>query len=307
MERSPESGMGARIDGRTVVRSALIGLAMTAEVMALQFARGRLIVHDAPPSPGRLIAVSACYLAANFAYALGFFLFADRLPGESWAGKALRYAIMVFMAVWFSGLVAMMALDFEGGFDLLSAAKVKVYWMALCDTFNLFAGAFLIWLAVRWGRPAVRAEARITANLAARMAAGAVMLPPLAMAGFYAMTLVLPSGFDLSGSRAAAFYFFIFAPLAVSGAGAALFQEALGRASGGGIAARAIRSFIPVFTLYWLTNDVFIPFLGFTWRSLADFLPAAAVALFLTLLALEAISRVQTRPEYADSTIVKEA
>ena len=46
-----------------------------------------------------------------------------------------------------------------------------------------------------------------------------MLLPALCAVFFYLATLALPTGFDLSGVGIQVFYFFILAPLTISGAG----------------------------------------------------------------------------------------
>lgn len=163
--------------------------------------------------------------------------------------------------------------------------------MALCDCFNFLVGGLLLGLIARRDEPAAPVVGPFTANLAVRIATGALLLPVLCAGIFFFTTLALPSGFDLSGEKASMFYVFLFAPLAISGAGTALFHDALRSAPGSSIVAESFKVCLILFSMYWVANATFVLFFGFTWQVFVDFLVAMAVSLYLTVVTLEMTAR----------------
>ena len=282
------------ITKKTLARSALVGLFLTIEGMVFQTAKSSLILHLGPPRLGDVIGCTVCYLLAGFAFALGFFAFSERLPGRTWIGKGLRYSAVILVAVWISGFINLFAIDFEGGWRLFTPARIEDLWMAVADCLNFMIGGLVLGLIARKDGPAAPVLAPFTANLAARIGAGAVLLPNLC-AGFFALVaLLLPTGFDLSGERVKLFYVFLFVPLAVSGAGTALFHDAL-RIEPRTAAGTSGRTCLILFFAYWVPNVLFVLFLGFTWQTVVGFLVAMAAALYVTMLALETMARARPR------------
>ena len=282
-----------RITTKAIVRSVLVALFMTVEGMTLQVVESVLVQHSGPPAPGRLVGLIVCYLAAAFTYALGFFLLLERLPGRSSVGKGLRYAGVVLTAVWISGFINLAAVDFQGGWNLLSPLKVDAFWMGVVDCANFLMGGLVLGLMTRKEWHAML-PAPFTANLAARIAAGAVLLPALCAGVFHSVERVLPGGLDLSGERRSVFDVFLFVPLLISGAGTALFQDFQMTRPPGNIVSQTLRGCLFLFFLYWVPNAVFVLFFGFSWQILVDFLVAMAVALFLTMMVMQSIARVRS-------------
>jgi hypothetical protein len=287
------------LDGWTLTRSALVAVAMTILGIGLQVSTAIILGFDAgPPGIGRIVGLTACYLLAGFAFALGFAALIGRLPGASPVGKGIRYATLVVLAVWLSGSINFCSIDFAGGWALLSRAKLNNYWMDLIDGLNLLAGGCVLGLVYRRKgstSPALspqleRARARPRA-LASRIALCAALLPLLCFAFYSLASLLLPEGLDLSGQRRGIYDCYLFIPLAISGAGTALLHDILRRGNRQGILAGSASMALFVFATYWVPNCLFILLFGFTWQILVDFLLAMAVSLFLAAAVLEAMAR----------------
>jgi hypothetical protein len=272
-------------------RAGLMGLSMAMGGMALHAAANALILHQGRPALGHLVAMVACYLATGFAFALGYCAVSERLPGRGWAGRGLSYTALVLLVIWIGGNLGMLALDLDGGWNLASPARIPWYWAALCDWLNILFGGLLMGFISRRDDPGSSAPRARSPRLAVRVIAGAALLPSISAATFFLAARLLPLGIDLAGERRSIFYVFVFAPLAISGAGTALFHEALRIDEGSGRASRAASAFSTIYILFWLTDNSFIVFLGFAWQTLLDFLLAGALALYLTLALLEAIAR----------------
>ena len=274
---------------KTLARSALVGLFLTVEGMALQVANSLLIIHDSPPGTGHLIGVTACYVAAGFTFALGFFLVRERLPGRTPVGKGLRYAALVLAAVWISGFINLCAIDFQGGWSLFSPAKIRNYLMAPIDCLNFMIGGLVLGLITR--RDPAAGCAAPAAGLGARAAVGTLILPLSCAGAFFLISLALPPGYDLFGERVKIFYVFLFIPLAISGGGTALFHDALRSSPRRGILAESLKTASFIFVMYWIWNVVFVLFFGFTWQVVVGFLASMAVSLPVTIVTLEAMAR----------------
>ncbi|HET6451172.1 MAG TPA: hypothetical protein VFI08_07655 [Spirochaetia bacterium] len=283
-----------RIDTKTLARSALLGLFLTVDGLGLQSLKSRFILHIGPPPLAQLAGCAACYLAAGFLFALAFFLLSDRLPGRTWIGKGLRYAVLIYVAVWISGFFNLGAIDFDGGWRLLSPAKVEALWMAAADGLNFMIAGFLLGLVAGRAGPPVSVRLPWSSNLALRAASGALLLPVLCAGLSYLVSFLLPYGLDLSGARARLFYVFLFVPLSIAGAGTARLHDVLRSAPPSrGCGAESLRVCLAIFLLYWVANAAFVLFLGFTWQVLVDFLLSLAVSLFLTIVVLESAARVR--------------
>jgi hypothetical protein len=290
------TGFGTGITKKALTRSALMALLLTVVGLGFQVLRTRLFLHAGPPHLGRIVGLTVCYLVMAFAYALGFFLIEKRIPGRSQVGKGLLYSAMVIAAVWISGFINMFAIDFDGLWDMLSPAKINIYWMAAIDILNLAIGGLVLGLITRKDGQGTPVKAVFSVNLAARIALAALALPLLCAGIFRIVAAALPSGYDLSGERTPAFYLFLFAPYALTGAGVALSHAAL-RSGEGGILSEPLKICLFVFIMYWVTNTVFVLFFGFTWQVVVDFLVAGAISLFLSIVALEKIARIPKEPE----------
>ncbi len=280
-----------KIAQKTLARSALIGLFLTVEGIGLQVANSLLIVHDGPPSLGHLVGVTACYLAAGFTFALGFFLVRERFPGRTPVRKGLRYAATVLTAVWISGFINLCAVDFTSGWNLLTPARIANYLMAPIDCLNFMVGGLVLGLITRKDTGTAPVSAPFTASLAVRISVGAVLLPLLCAGLFFLISLVLPTGFDLSGDRLGIFYVFLFVPLVISGGGTALLHDALRSGVQRAAAAVSFRISAFIFVVFWLSNVAFVLFFGFTWQVVIGFLAAMAVSLVITITTLETIAR----------------
>lgn len=281
---------------RTIRRSSLVAPLMTLTGMALQTAKSRFILRTGPPPLEHLVGVTTCYIVAAFALALGFFLTSQQLPGRNSISKGVRYSLTVFLAVWISGFINLFAIDFGGGWNLLSSSRIEAYWMALCDLVNFMLGGLMLGFIARSdGLPPVVAP--LTRNLAVRITAGAVLLPVSWAALFHVCALALPSGYDLSGERWKSFYVFLFVPLALAGAGTALLHVALRSHRGRSIMRESSRVTLFVFWLYWVPNAVFVLFFGFTWQVLVDFLIAGVLALYLTVVTFELLATLGAKRE----------
>ena len=279
------------ITKKTLARSALMALFLTIEGVGLQMANSRLILHSPPLGPGSLAGVAVCYLVAGFTYALGFFLVVKRLPGRTPVGKGLSYSIIVLLSVWISGFISMCAIDFTGGWNLLSPAKIEFFVVGMIDCLNLMIGGLLMGIVSRRDGPAAPVAAPLTANLAARIAVAALLLPALSAGMFYLTGLVLPSGYDLAGERGKIFYAFLFAPLAIAGWGTALFHGVLRSDPRRGIIVESLKITLYLFSMYWVTSGAFALFFGFTWQVLVDFLFSIAVSLYFAIVAMETMAR----------------
>jgi len=294
------------ITKKTVFRSCLVSLFMTVVGLSLQFLESAVVQGSGPPSPGCLAGLIACYLAAGFTYALGFFILSDRLPGRGAAGRGLRYAGLVLAAVWLSGFINLAAVDYEGGWNPLSPLKVDAFWMFDVDCANFLLGGLVLGFIARKDAPAERRETaasrtpRMAANLALKMAAGAVILPILCAGVYHLVELFLPLGADLSGEKGRVFDAFLFVPLAISGAGTGLFHETLRNDPRRGVLHESSRQGSFLYLMYWVPNVAFVLFLGFTWQMTVIFYIALAPALLASLMAMEALARAM--PEEARST-----
>jgi hypothetical protein len=283
-----------RIENKTLVRSALVGLFLTIEGMAFESTKSGLILHESPPQLGHVAGVTVCFLVAGFTFALGFFLFWKQLPGRTTVGKGLRYSVLVLLAVWISGYFNLAAIDFAGGWNLLSPAKIDALWMAVCDCLDFLIGGLVMGLVVRKDEQVVPVLSWFSAKLAARTTVGAVMLPLICAVFFSLAAVVLPGGFDLHGERALVFFVFLFAPLAISGGGTALLHAALRSGPRSTLIAGPFRITLFIFLMYWVPNSAFVLFLGFTWQVLADFLISMAASLYITVVVLETIGRARS-------------
>jgi hypothetical protein len=279
---------------RTLRQSAFVGPGLTVLGIGLQTMSSRLIVHSPPPTPGHIVGISIWYLITAIAFAFGFLAFADRYPGRSWVTKGLGYSAVILIAVWIGGFIGMAAIDFEGGWNLLSPGKVRYWWTALWDCLTFSLGGLVLGLVARKDGEPAPAPAPRGSGLAVRLAA-AVLLPSMTTGVFFLATLALPSGYDLTDGRGAIFYVFLFAPLALSGIGNALLHNTLRQGPRGRIIAVAGGIALLLFFLYWVTNSVFAVFFGFTWQVLLDFLLAVGLSLFATMMILEAIARAQIK------------
>ncbi len=285
------------ISKQAVVRSGLVALLMTVVGLSLQVLESILVQGSGPPTPVRLAGLIGCYLAATFTYALGFFIVFDRLPGRSAPGRGLRYAGIVLTAVWVSGFINLAAVDYEGGWNLLSPLKVDAFWMCVVDCANFLLGGFVLGLIARKDeRNEPRASSAVlapssSANLLLRMAAGALILPTLCAGAFHLVELLLPVGAGLAGEKGRVFDAFLFVPLAISGAGTALFHEVLRPVPSGGVLEGALRQSLFIYFMYWVPNVIFVLFFGFTWQMTVLFYVALAPALLTSLAAMEALAR----------------
>jgi len=285
------TGFGTAVTKRMVARSGGAALFISIAGIGLQMARSRLIAQSGPPRLDHVIGVSACYLVMSFAFALGFFLIERRIPGRTRVGKGLGYSALVIFSFWISGFVNMFAVDFDGLWDPLSSAKIDIYGMALVDILNLMLGGMVLGLMSRQEGRKAPVEISYTANFAARIAAAVIALPLLCAGLFWLVSGAVPSGYDLSGGRTPGFYLYLFGPCALTGAGAAIFHDALRSGGAGSIIGESLKIFLFVFIAYWATNTVFVLFFGFTWQIVADFLLAGAASLFLSIVMLEMIAR----------------
>jgi hypothetical protein len=257
-------------------KSAWIGLFLALEGMALQLLKSRLFLHQRPPAVQFIATVFVLYVLTGFLFAAVYFILRDHIPGRTRAGKGFNYSLLVFASVSFGGVIGVIGLDLNGGFDLLTAAKIDDYAVAITDLVNFSLTGLVLG---RPFRPALDAK-----RLWQLSAAGFVLFPTATALLFKGLSCVIPMGIEVPMGAEGWFYVGTFVPLAVSGASIPLFYGIVrGRFPGG--AARKATAFSLLFILGLQAIDIIfgLPF-GLGAATVVDLLVATAIP--ISLLAL---------------------
>jgi hypothetical protein len=262
-------------------KSAWIGLFLALDGMALQLLKSRLFLHLQPPAVQFIVTVFILYVLTGFLFATVYFFVRDHIPGRTRARKGFNCSLLVFGSVAFGGLIGTIGLDMNGGFDLLTAAKVDDYAIAITDLLNLcLTGLVLGTIAepklVRPFNPALDAK-----RLWQLSAAGFVLFPTVAALLFNGLSCVIPIGIEVPLGAKVWFYLGTFVPMAISGASIPLFYGIVrGRFPGG--AARKAAAFSLLFTLgLQAINLIFGLLFGLAIGTVVDLLIATAIPIFL--------------------------
>ena len=278
---SQGTGMWFGLTSVEIRKSAWIGLFLALQGMALQLLKSQLFLHQRPPAVQFIITVFILYVLTGFLFAAVYFILRDHIPGRTRAWKGFNYSLLVFGSVAFGGLIGTIGLDLNGGFDLLTAAKIDDYAIALTDFVNFsLAGVVLGLIAepklVRPFRPALDAK-----RLWQLSAAGFVLFPTATALLFKGLSCVIPMGIEIPAGAEGWFYVGTFVPLAISGASIPLFYGIVrGRFPGG--AARKAAAFSLLFILGFQTIALIfgLPF-GLAAATVVDMLIATAIPIFL--------------------------
>ena len=223
-------------------KSAWIGLYLALQGMALQLLKSQLFLHQRPPAVQFIVTVFILYVLTGFLFAAVYFILRDYIPGRTRARKGFNYSLLVFGSVAFGGLIGTIGLDLNGGSDLLTAAKIDDYAIAITDFVNFsLAGIVLGLIAepklVRPFRPALDAK-----RLWQLSAAGFVLFPIATALLFKGLSSVIPMGIEVPTGAEGWFYLGTFVPLAVSGASIPLFYGIVRGDSLAGPRARPLHS-----------------------------------------------------------------
>ena len=103
--------------------------------------------------PGFTTRISVLIALGGVLYTLGYVHFKDVLPGRGRLARGLLFGVVVFISANASQMLGMIAFDLQGGFDLLSPAKIPTYLTVVQDGIPVLAVFGLLGLLYGPSRP----------------------------------------------------------------------------------------------------------------------------------------------------------
>lgn len=270
--------------GRSIIlKSLFVGLYLAVEGMLLQVAKSRWIFRSPAPTIGFVAEVALLYVATGILFALVYFYLKDQIPGATRAAKGFNYALLVIAGVAVAGTLAVIGLDFEGGFRLLTDVKVQDYAIALTDSLNFAITGIVLGLIAEPRNPTPVAY-RPRRRLLPCSILGFFLLPIASAALCKAIAAVLPLGLGVPAEAEPWFYVGTFVPLAIPGTAIPLFYDIARARFDGSAIQRAGGFFALFFGALQLIDLVFgLPF-GLSIQAVVDFVLSLGLPMYALIL-----------------------
>jgi len=252
-------------------KSIIPGLLLALTGLSLQVGKTLLILKGKPPEASFVIEAAICYFLMAFFFSFGFFVFYQVIPGKQRFEKAYRYTLFCFLCVGIPGLLGIIAFDFNGGTNLLTAVKIDDYVIAVTDFINLviIGGAFLGLFSEKktyQNEPLI-----VTSNLIWASIAGLVLYPTINFVLHQLINYLSPHDYQIPNQMIGFHYTVFYGLLFLTGMVMPVLYQ---------VAARLIvktRMNIPLtFTIFfficlWLMNIAFLLPFGYSWNTTIKF------------------------------------
>jgi hypothetical protein len=270
---------------RNVIRkSALIGLYLTVQGMMLQLGKNLLFFHKKSPSVDFIIQVCILYFITGFLFALGFYLLDRFIPGRSRLSKGVSYALLVYFAVAFGGLIGVIGLDPLDTNYLFTPYKIDSYVIAISDLINFLLVGIVLGLSIKSENFKAVPRKKGGKRLMAASIIGFFAFPALGFILLKLTALVIPLSMGFTPAAEARFYSGTFIPLSVTGAMIPVFYLTVMDFFPGDWKKKGVMFFLFYYFAYWAISIVFgLPF-GLSTQAVAAFLISSFVSLFASIL-----------------------
>jgi hypothetical protein len=265
--------MNFRFDLKTLWKCIFTGFYLLIEGMVLQISKGILLLQKKPPALNFIIEVSIFYFITGFLFALVFFIVKNALPGKKRYTRGLFYGLLVAFGVAFGMILGVIALDFEGKFNLLTPYKIEAYFITIIDIVNfIITGMALGVIAEKKGFEFKKANFN-RKGLAIASMIGLIAFPALSYLISVIIDPFIPIGINFPDRDAELlFYTGTFIPFAVNGAVIPLFYCLTKDAFTGAWKEKSTKFFLLYYFGFLVIGSLFaLPF-GFSLQSVIHFL-----------------------------------
>ncbi len=276
------------LDRKTILKSLFIGVYMTVQGIVLQVSKGILLLEKDPPVPAFLVQVVIFYILTGMLYAYIFFNIRDAIPGKSRIRQGFNYGLLVCGAVVLGFILGMIGMDFEGGFNLFTKAKVENYAVTLIDIINYLVTSLVLG-RISGKEKFTPGKLKLNKKVCVLSSIAGFFLFPLIGAGLSLLLRpLIPLGLSMPAGSELWFYVGTYAPLAVCGAFIPLFYLIARRILKGSPLKKAF-SFSVIYYLGYCVVGLFfgLPF-GLTIITVIHFL----IALIPTIFAVMGVTEV---------------
>jgi len=276
--------MNLRFDIKSLWKCILIGLYMPLQGVALHRISAILLLpKEHRPSLNFIIEVAIFYFVTGFLFALVYFVIKDALPGKKRYTRGLFYGLLVAFGAVFGLFVSIIALDFNGKFDLLTPYKIKAYVVTVFDLINfIIAGMVLGVIADKKEIKSNRARFD-KKRLVVASAIGFIAYPAMNFLITILTDPIISIVLNIPKDAVPWFYTGVFIPLAVNGAVIPLFYCLTKEVCAGSWMRKSLKFFLLYYFGYIVIFVIFgIPF-GFKLQALINFLIILVVPTFFTV------------------------
>lgn len=276
--------MPKEISIQILKKCLLTGIIMMAAGMVMQVAKAQLFLQKEPPKLGFLISVIIAYIFMGSLYAVVFYLTRHVLPGRTPAAKGLYHSLFASLIVLIPGALGIIAFDFDGGFNLLTSAKIEAYAICLVDVINLGIGGLVL---AKIFKDDIRIRQPVMLHKPGFLVSSlisAVLFPILMLAMHLLAEKLLPLGINIPKTARLWYYTGIMLPYILTGGFLPVYYHNVKDTFPGRWITKSLRFFLMIYLGYWLINILFLLPFGYSLQTAIFYLVMSIPSLLVIIM-----------------------
>lgn len=262
----------------------LTSIVMMFTGMVMQVGKAQLFLKKEPPAFGFIISVIIAYIVMGFLYAFVFYITRHVLPGKTPAQKGLYHSLFASLIILIPGALGMIAFDIDGGFHLLTSAKIEAYAICVVDVVNLSIGGLVLAKLfkddIKIRRPVVYPKT----GLLISSFVSAVLFPLMMLTMHFLVEKIMPLGIDIPDTTRTWYYIGLILPFILSCVFLPVYYQNVKDAFPGSPLTKLLRFFMIIYFCYWLINVLFLLPFGYSLQTVIFYLVMSILPIFVIIL-----------------------